>query len=73
MMGFLLLNITLGFQNKEETVKHRHVNLQLVMTELVDLLYSRTPQHAAPELACSLRQQPRNRHPGWWAKQRHPP
>lgn len=37
-MDFLLLNIMLGFQNKEETVEHRHVNVQLAMMELLDLL-----------------------------------
>jgi len=35
---FLFLNLNLSFQNKEETVKRGHVNVQLAMKELLNLL-----------------------------------
>lgn len=35
---FLFLTITLSFQNKEETVKHGHVNVLLAMKELLGFL-----------------------------------
>lgn len=35
---FSFLNITLSFQNKEETVKDGHVNVQVAAKELSDLL-----------------------------------
>lgn len=65
---FFFLNITLSFQNKEET-KHVHVNVQLAMKELL-ISYKEGPHNVQPqEYACSVHQQPKNSHPGWLSKQ----